>query len=145
MTYSTLSRPAALNRPPAASGDAAAAAKERYLRERVQTASPAELTAMLFDHCVGSLRAALRSQEAGDHLAAGPRLLKAQDIIMELRTTLNPEAGPLAGQLDALYTYAYGQLVKANVSRDLAATREVLEIVEPLQTAWREACCTLAA
>lgn len=121
------------------------AASERYLTERVMTASPAELTAMLFDACVGALKLAARLQESGEHLKATPRLIKAQEIVLELRSTLNPEAGPLATQLDALYTYAYGLLVRASVKRDRAATLEVVEILEPLQTAWRASCCTLAA
>ncbi|MCU1692934.1 MAG: flagellar protein FliS [Frankiales bacterium] len=122
-----------------------AAVADRYLTERVLTASPAELTAMLFDACVGALKAAARLQEAEQHPLAGQRLMKAQDIVLELRSTLNPAAGDLTVSLDALYTYAYGLLVRANVRRDRAATLEALALVEPLQTAWRTSCCTLAA
>lgn len=121
------------------------AAAERYMTERVLTASPAELTAMLFDACVGALKAAARLQEAEDHVVAGQRLMKAQDIVLELRSTLNPAAGALTSQLDALYTYAYGELITANVKRDRAATLAALEVIEPLQQAWRASCCTLAA
>ena len=120
-------------------------AANRYLTERVLTASPAELTAMLFDACVGALKAAARLQEAEQHVPAGQRLMKAQDIVLELRSTLNPAAGALTTQLDALYTYAFGQMVTANVRRDREATLEALSVIEPLQTAWRESCCTLAA
>lgn len=120
-------------------------AANRYLTERVLTASPAELTAMLFDACVGALKAAARLQEAEQHVLAGQRLMKAQDIVLELRSTLNPAAGALTTQLDALYTYAFGQMVTANVRRDREATLEALSVIEPLQTAWRESCCTLAA
>lgn len=118
---------------------------ERYLTERVMTASPAELTAMLFDACVGALKSAARLQEAGEHQLAVPRILKAQDIVLELRSTLNPAAGELSTRLDALYTYAYGRLVHALLKKDPAALHEVVEVVEPLQQAWRSACCTLAA
>ena len=121
------------------------AAADRYLTERVMTASPAELTAMLFDACVGALKLAARLQESGDHPRAGQRLMKAQDIVLELRSTLNPAAGELTTQLDALYTYAYGLLVRANVKRDVAATLEAVELIQPLQSAWRASCCTLAA
>ena len=121
------------------------AAADRYLTDRVMTATPAELTAMLFDACVGALKLAARLQESGDHVRAGQRLLKVQDIVLELRSTLNPAAGELTVRLDALYTYAYSLLVRANVARDRAATIEVLELLEPLQTAWRASCCTLAA
>ena len=105
-----------------------AAAADRYLTDRVMTASPAELTAMLFDACVGALRAAVALQEGGEHLAATPRLVKAQSIVLELRTSLNREAGPLAEQLDALYTYAFAQLLQANTRRDVTATRTALDV-----------------
>ncbi len=121
------------------------AAADRYLTDRVMTASPAELTAMLFDACVGAMRSGIRLHEAGEFLTAMPRLIKAQEIVLELRSTLNPEAGELAVRLDALYTYAYGRLIEGNTRRSTAAVREALEIVEPLQLAWRQSCLQLAA
>ncbi|MGB8650647.1 MAG: flagellar export chaperone FliS [Mycobacteriales bacterium] len=118
------------------------AAADRYLMDRVLTASPAELTAMLFDACVGAIKLAIRLQEAGEHVAATPKLVKAQDIVLELRTTLNHDAGELATRLDALYTYAWQQLLRASLQRDTAAARDALEVVEPLQLAWRASCLT---
>lgn len=118
------------------------AAADHYLAERVMTASPAELTAMLYDACVGAIKSAIRLQEAGEHAAATPKLTKAQDIVLELRTTLNPAAGELATSLDALYTYAWSQLLQAGFKRDTAAARVALEVVEPLQQAWRSSCLT---
>lgn len=123
----------------------AADAADRYLAERVMTASPAELTAMLYDACVGSIKLAIRLQEAGEHLAALPKLTKAQNIVLELRSTLNHEAGDLASRLDALYTFAWSQLFQAGVRRDSAAARSALDVVEPLQQAWREAVLPAAA
>jgi flagellin-specific chaperone FliS len=60
----------------------APAAADHYLAERVMTASPVELTAMLFDACVGSIKLAIRLHEAGQHTAALPKLTKAQDIVL---------------------------------------------------------------
>ena len=120
-------------------------AADHYLTERVMTASPAELTAMLFDACVGAMKSSIRLHESGEHLAAVPRLVKAQEIVLELRSTLNPAAGDPAARLDGLYTYAYGRLLEANLRRDTAAAREALEIVEPLQQAWRQSCLSMAA
>lgn len=118
----------------------APAAADHYLAERVLTASPAELTQMLFDACVGSIKLAVRLQDSGAHAAATPKLQKAQDIVLELRSTLNHEAGKLASDLDALYTFAWSQLLQASLKRDPAAARAALDVVEPLQQAWRTAC-----
>ena len=120
-------------------------AADRYLEERVLTASPVELTAMLYDACVGSIKLAIRLQEAGEHIAAVPKLIKAQDIVLELRTTLNHEAGELAARLDALYTYAWQLLIRAGTKRDTPAAREALTVIEPLQLAWRQTFISSAA
>ncbi|MDP9435142.1 MAG: flagellar export chaperone FliS [Actinomycetota bacterium] len=120
-------------------------AAERYLTERVMTASPAELTGMLFDAAVGAVKSAVRLHEADQHVLATPRLIKAQEIVLELRFSLNKEAGPLADRLEQLYAYTYGLLVEANVKRNTAAAREALQVLEPLQLAWRESCLQVAA
>ncbi len=118
---------------------------DHYLVQRVMTATPAELTAMLYDAACANIRGAIARLEAGAPLEATPKLCKAQDILLELRCTLNHEAGALAGQLDALYTFAWRRLLDASVSRDASAAREALDVVDPLRTAWREACVTVAA
>lgn len=120
-------------------------AADHYLTERVMTASPAELTAMLFDAAVGAVKVAIRLQEAGDAVAARPKLQKASDIVLELRTTLNPAAGQLATSLHALYTWCWQLLLQAGTRGDTDKAREALAVIEPLQLAWRDSCLTRAA
>jgi flagellar protein FliS len=116
-------------------------AGDRYLADKVATASPAELVGMLFDAGVQAVRQAVAANAAGSHAEAGRRLLKAQDVVMELRCSLNFDAGgELARNLDGLYAYVFRRLVEANVRRDGAAMAEALAILEPLRDAWREAC-----
>ena len=122
-----------------------AAAADRYLTERVLTASPAELTAMLYDAAVGALKSALRLRADGDHATALKRVQKAQDIVLELRTTLNPAAGELSDRLDALYTFAWTQMLQGSLEKDDRKLRAALDVIEPLQQAWRQACCTTVA
>lgn len=118
---------------------------ERYLAERVNTADPAELTAMLYDAAVGAIKAAIRLREAGERAGIAAKIVKAQNIIIELRCTLNPAAGDLAVNLERLYVYAYEQLVAANSAQDTAALVNALDVVQPLQQAWRESCCRTMA
>lgn len=120
-------------------------AADHYLAERVMTASPAELTAMLYDACCANIRGAITRLEAGIALEVSPKLLKAQDILLELRCTLNKDAGPLAEQLDSLYSWSYGRLLDASVKRDVKAAREALDVVDGLRSAWRQACLAAAA
>lgn len=118
---------------------------DHYLAERVNTASPAELTAMLFDACCAGIRGAITRLEAGLPAEATPRLLKAQDIVLELRCSLDKSAGPLATQLDALYAWSYGRLIEANLKRDVKAAHEALDVLDGLRSAWRQACLAAAA
>lgn len=114
---------------------------DRYLADKVATASPAELVGMLFDAAVQAVRQAVAANAAGSHAEAGQRLFKAQDVVMELRCSLNFDAGgELARNLDGLYAYVFRRLVEANVRRDGAAMAEALAILEPLRDAWRAAC-----
>ena len=68
-------------------------AADHYLAERVMTASPAELTAMLYDALCANIRGAITRLEAGAPSTRRPSSSKAQDIVLELRTTLNQAAG----------------------------------------------------
>lgn len=120
-------------------------AADHYLAERVMTASPAELTAMLYDACCANIRGAISRLEAGLPLEASAKLIKAQDIILELRCTLNKEAGPLAEQLDSLYSWSYGRLLEASTRRDVQAAHEAFDVVDGLRSAWRQACLAVAA
>ena len=120
-------------------------AADHYLAERVMTSSPAELTAMLYDACCANIRGAITRLASGLGLEATEKLVRAQNIVLELRTTLNPKAGPLATQLDSLYTWTFSRLMLASSKRDVAAAQEALDIVEGLRSAWRQACLTRAA
>jgi flagellar secretion chaperone FliS len=114
-------------------------AKNTYLAQSVATASPERLLVMLFDRLVLDLQRAIGHQEDGDHLAASPELMHAQEIVLELKTSLRVDIWDGAAQLSNIYGWLYQQLVKANVSRDVKVTKDCLKIIEPLAETWREA------
>jgi flagellar protein FliS len=124
-------------------------AADHYLAEKVATASPAELTAMLFDKCVVTIRRGMAHLDAGEWEAARGRLLLAQRIVLELRTSLDGSSGPdaqaLASNLDRLYGWCYKRLIDANIERNSAAAQDALDVVEPIREAWREACLSPVA
>lgn len=120
-------------------------AASRYQSERVMTATPGELIAMLYDAAVMRLNRALDGLREGNHEDVSRDLLRAQDIVGELRCSLDLDAEPIGKSLDALYGWAYLRLVHANIKRDPIAVSDVLKVIEPLQEAWREACLTANA
>ena len=116
---------------------------DRYLEERVFTASAAELTGMLYDAAVASVRLGITQAETGAWLQAVPRWIKAQRVITELRTALraeDPETERLAVNLDRLYVWVNEELVRTASRRDLSAARGALSVLEQLAASWRAAC-----
>lgn len=119
-------------------------ARSTYVAASVQTASPARLLVMLYDRLVLDCRRALDFQRAGDHAVAHEQLVHAQEIVVELQTSLNTDLWDGATQLDSIYSHLRVQLVQANIRRDPAATEHCLELVTGLAEAWREAAMTSA-
>lgn len=112
---------------------------DHYLADRVMTATPAQLTGMLFDALSAAVRGASRLQAEGNFPAALPRSLKAQRILHELRSTLDHEAGgQLATDLADLYAWSATMLVRGNREQDPTLTRDVLPVVEQLGQAWNQ-------
>lgn len=120
-------------------------ARSAYGRDAVLTASPARLLTMLYDRLVLDLRRAEAAQADERWTAASEQLVHAQAIVAELMGSLDADAWDGAGDLLALYLYVHEALVAANVHRDAARTREVLDLVVPLQETWRLAADRLPA
>ena len=115
------------------------ALRSRYLAETVATASPGQLLVMLYDRLVMDLTQAEETLRAGDRPTASERLMHAQDIVTELRSTLDVTAWDGAAGLAQLYAYLFRQLIKANIGADTDVVAECRGLVEPLRDAWREA------
>ncbi len=111
----------------------------QYLKNRTSTATPAQLVALLYDGLLASLRRAQDAFEGDRRDVASDQLLRAQRIIVELRCSLNFEAGEMARNLDAIYDFAYRQVIQANVRRDPAKVAQVVGLIVPLRDAWGQA------
>lgn len=114
-------------------------ARDTYLGASVSTADPARLLVMLLDRLVLDVTRALEAQRSDSHQAASSQLLHAQDIVMELRTSLRMDVWDGAAGLASLYDYLHRQLVAANVGREPAVTEECLRLATDLAATWREA------
>jgi flagellar secretion chaperone FliS len=95
---------------------------------------------MLYDRLLLDLQRAETAQLAGDRETAHVNLIHAQDIVTELRNSLDVEAWDGGADLLALYNWLINELSTANITGDaakIAACRTVT--VEPLAEAWRGA------
>lgn len=120
-------------------------ARTAYMDASVATASPARLLVMVYERLVLDCRRALNAQGAGDHAAAHQHLLHAQDVVMELHSSLKVDLWEGGPAMASLYDYLHAQLVQANVKRDPGLTEECLDLATDLCEAWRTAALQTTA
>jgi len=120
------------------------AMRERYLADSIATASPAKLLVMLYDRLVLDLTRAEQALIAGDRNEASRQLLHAQEIVLELRTSLDIGAWEGAPGLADLYGFILTELIGANIGADGARVASCRTLIEPLRDAWREAAFLVA-
>ncbi len=119
--------------------------RDTYLAASVSTASPAQLLVMLYDRLSLDLHRAVAALDAGDNAAAHGPILHAQEIVIELRSSLKVDLWSGGPGLAALYDYLLTQLVGANVNKDRATTQACLDLADELRDTWREAALSLVA
>lgn len=108
---------------------------EQYRQTSIQTAPPEQLVIMLYDGAVRFLEQAkaalLEGQDASDPIG------RAQDIFVELVSSLNREAGgEVASNLARLYDFWLHWLFQAQLRKDVTKVEEVLVMVREIREAW---------
>ena len=112
-----------------------------YLVQQVSTASKAMLTSMLFNAAVANTRRAIVHLDDARPQPARRFLIKAQEIVLELRTSLDHEAGgEIAANLERIYDFVYRQLIAASVRGEVRAARDAEKILSDLRDTWQAAC-----
>jgi flagellar protein FliS len=120
------------------------AARARYADETAQTVSPARLLTMLYDRLVQDMLVAEQAMEAGDVATTGERLGRAQEILLELRASLDTSVWAEGEALGSLYLWVVGELMQARLRRSPERVRACRELMEPLRDAWRAAAVETA-
>ena len=109
-----------------------------YKDNRILTASPEELTLMLFDGAIKFCNIAIMALEKNDLQAANTNIIKAEKIIVEFRSTLNFDY-PVANDFDIIYEYIYRRLIEANVKKDKEIVEEALYFIREMRDTWKDA------
>ncbi|MGX9133382.1 flagellar export chaperone FliS [Rummeliibacillus sp. JY-2-4R] len=108
-----------------------------YKQNSVTTASPGELTLMLYNGCLKFLHQSKKAIEAKNIEMKNTNLLKAQNIIKELMSTLNMDV-TVSKDMMALYDYMNRRLIEANIKNDITIIDEVEELVTEFRDTWKE-------
>ena len=69
---------------------------------------------------------------------AHEHFIKTQNILLELRTSLDEkQGGEIAEGLAALYEYMYQQLIEANIKKEVVPAQAVAELLSELLESWQ--------
>lgn len=112
-------------------------AYQQYANNKVMTASPAELTLMLYDGAIKFLNIALGAIEENDIQKSHTNILKAEHIIDYLRQTLDMKYA-VAQDFENIYSYLSQRLIEANLKKDPEIIQEVNGHLHSVRDTWKE-------
>lgn len=110
---------------------------QAYKNNSVNTASPAELTLMLYNGCLKFIRYGKKGIEDQNMELKNTNIQKAQNIITELMVTLDQNT-PISKEIMPLYDYINQLLIEANIKNDIGLLEEAFDLVEEFRDTWRE-------
>jgi len=113
-------------------------AYNQYKENSIFTASPEELTLMLYNGLVKFIMRGIDSIEKKNIQEAHTNIIKAQNIVSEFMNTLDMNY-EISGSLSSIYDYMLGRLIDANVSKDKDILEEVLGFAKVLRDTWEQA------
>lgn len=104
----------------------------------INTATPEELTLMLYNGAIKFLNQAAIAIEKKDYMQANTFIQKTKDIIREFQITLDMKY-EISEELNTAYDYMHRRLTDANMKKDLEILNEVLEYLRLFRDTWKEA------
>lgn len=110
---------------------------QQYNRNKILTATPAELTLLLYEGAIKFCNIAQVAIEKNDTEKAHTNIVKAEMIIEELQSTLNRKY-PVAEDFDNVYKYIYSLLVDANMKKDTQVLDQALVKLRGMRDTWKE-------
>ena len=109
----------------------------QYNNSKILTASPAELTLLLYEGAIKFGNIAVAKIEAGDISGAHDNIVRVEKIIDYFRETLDMKY-PVAEDFERIYVYLSQRLVQANIKKDKEIMEEVLTHLRSMRDNWKE-------
>ncbi len=110
---------------------------KQYNDNRIMSASPAELTLMLYEGAIKFCNMAITAVEHKEVQKAHVNIVKIQKIVQYLRETLDMKY-PVAKHFENIYTYLERRLVEANITKDKEILDEINEHLHSVRDTWKE-------
>lgn len=109
----------------------------QYNNSKILTATPAELTLMLYEGAIKFCNVAIVAIEQKNIEKAHDNIMRTQRIIDYLRQTLDMKYS-VAQDFERIYVYLSERLVQANLKKDKEILEEVLVHLRSVRDTWRE-------
>lgn len=108
-----------------------------YGNNKVLTASPAELTLMLYEGAIKFCNIAMDAMDKKDVQKTHDNIVKIQRIVDYLRVTLDMKY-TVSQDFERIYEYISTKLVEANVKKEKEILQEVYEHLKSIRDNWKE-------
>ena len=109
-----------------------------YKNQQIMTASPQQLTLLLYNGALRFLTESISAMERGNLQKAHNANLRVQDIVREFVATLdmNYEMSKIWAQL---YEYTEHCLIQGNIKKDVKLLLQAKDVLQELRDTWGEA------
>lgn len=110
---------------------------DAYAKNKIMTASLAELTLMLYEGAIKFCNIAIVAVEEKNIEKAHTNITKVENIITEFLSTLDHKY-EVAKDFENVYNYLMDRLVEANIKKDKEILEEVLTHLRTMRDTWKE-------
>jgi len=104
----------------------------------ILTASPQELTLMLYNGAIKFTNQAIEAIKLKDMPLAHEKIVRVEDIIQEFIASLDHKY-LVADEMELMYDYINRRLIEANIKKDIEILEEVNEFLREFRDTWKEA------
>ena len=117
------------------------AAQETYLTAEVMTATPQKLQLMLTETAMRLIERTRQSWRAGEDAQACESVIRAQEIIVQMLSSLNPEVDrALVKKVADVYLFVHRALMEAATFRDEKKLDDAQRVLAIERETWRRVC-----
>lgn len=109
----------------------------QYNNSKILTASPGELTLMLYDGAIKFCNVAILAIEQKDIQKAHTNIIKVEKIVEYLRQTLDMKF-EVSLDFERIYVYVEKRLIQANIKKDKEIMEEVTGHLRSVRDTWKE-------
>ncbi len=111
---------------------------QKYKAQSVSSSTPGEQIVLLFEQAAVSLTKAIYCMERKDVCGAHNAIVHAQSIYQFLSDNLDMHY-EISNNLFALYQYAYDELLRANLKKDMLIVHNILDMTREFKDTWKKA------